>query len=62
MKKTKLRQAVDAKLTADAEVFEQTRIALQTVFDALNKGQKNKLLKNEEIVSLFERYGVGGDA
>lgn len=62
MKKTKLRQAVDAKLTADAEVFEQTRIALQTVFDALNKGQKNKLLKNEEIVSLFEKYGVGGDA
>lgn len=62
MKKTKLRQAVNAKLTADAVEFEQTRIALQTVFDALNKGQKNKLLKNEEIVSLFERYGVGGDA
>lgn len=62
MKKTKLRNAVDAKLKANAIEFEQTRIALQTVFDALNKGQKNKLLKNDEIVSLFERYGVGGDA
>lgn len=61
MKKTKLRNAVDAKLTADAEAFEQTRIALQTVFDALNKGQKSKLLKNDDIVTLFERYGVGGD-
>ena len=62
MKKTKLRNAVDAKLKANAVEFEQTRVALQTVFDALNKGQKNKLLKNDEIVSLFERYGVGGDA
>lgn len=62
MKKTKLRNAVDAKLKANAIEFEQTRVALRTVFDALNKGQKNKLLKNEEIVSLFERYGVGGDA
>ena len=62
MKKTKLRNAVDAKLKANAVEFEQTRIALQTVFDALNKGQKNKLLKNEDIVALFERYGVGGDA
>ena len=62
MRKTKLRQAVDAKLKANAVEFEQTRIALQTVFDALNKGQKNKLLKNEDIVALFERYGVGGDA
>ena len=62
MKKTKLRQAVDEKLRSNAIEFEQTRIALQTVFDALNKGQKNKLLKNDEIVSLFERYGVGGDA
>lgn len=62
MKKTKLRNAVDAKLKANAVEFEQTRLALQTVFDALNKGQKNKLLKNDDIVSLFERYGVGGDA
>jgi hypothetical protein len=31
---------------------------LQTVFDALNKGQQNKILKNEEVKALFDRYGV----
>lgn len=40
------------------ENIEQTRFALQTVYDALNKGQRQKLLKNEEIKVLFDRYGV----
>lgn len=36
----------------------ETKQALQTVFDALNKGQQNKILKDEEVKALFDRYGV----
>ena len=51
MKKTELKQAVDVRIT-------ETRTALQTVYDALNKGQKQKLVKNEAIKALFDMYGV----
>ena len=37
---------------------EETKEALQTVYDELNNGQQKKLLKNENIKALFERYGV----
>ena len=37
---------------------EQTKNALQLVFNELNKGQQKKLLKNEEIKKLFDRYNV----
>ena len=40
------------------EVIETTRDALQTVYDALNQGQQKKLLKDEAVAALFERYGV----
>lgn len=36
----------------------ETKEALQTVHDNLNNGQRQKLLKNEEIKKLFDRYGV----
>lgn len=36
----------------------ETQAALQAVWDALNHGQQNKLLKNESIKALLERYGV----
>ena len=36
----------------------ETKEVLQTVYDQLNNGQQNKLLKNENIKALFERYGV----
>ena len=36
----------------------ETKQALQTVYDALNNGQQKKLLKNEEVKALFDRYGV----
>ena len=58
MKKEKLRQAVNDKIEADAVEFDETKNALQTIYDALNKGQKQKLLKDDEIVALLERYGV----
>ena len=39
-------------------VCTETQQALQIVFDALNKGQQNKILKNEKVKALFDRYGV----
>lgn len=39
-------------------VFEETKNALQTVYDSLNKGQQQKILKNESVAELFKRYGV----
>lgn len=39
-------------------VKEETRVALQTVYDELNQGQQKKILKNEEVKALFDRYGV----
>lgn len=39
-------------------VVDETRTALQTVYDALNPGQQKKILKDEAVAALFERYGV----
>lgn len=36
----------------------ETREALQTVYDALNQGQRQKILKNENVKALFDLYGV----
>lgn len=49
------RQELMSKVTL---VKEETRAALQTVFNELNNGQQKKLLKNEAIKALFDRYGV----
>lgn len=47
------------KWTARASaVAEETRQALRTVFDALNQGQQQKLMKEKAVKSLFDRYGV----
>lgn len=42
---------------ADA-IATDTKDALQTVYDSLNQGQQQKLLKNEQVKTLLERYGV----
>ena len=39
-------------------VAEETKIALQTVYDSLNQGQQKKILKDEKVKELFDRYGV----
>ncbi len=36
----------------------ETRDALQTVYDALNQGQQQKLMKDEKVKALFDLYGV----
>lgn len=51
MDKTTLNEAVKA-------CKEETKFALQIVYDLLNQGQQKQLLKNEAVVELFDRYGV----
>lgn len=51
MKKAELNKKTDA-------VIIETKEALQTVYDALNAGQQNKILKKEAVKVLFDRYGV----
>lgn len=55
MTKEKLTSAVDAAKT-------KTRDAMQTMYDALNKGQKKQIVKNEAVKMLFDRYGVSYEA
>ncbi len=51
MKKEQLTAAVDVWI-------EQTRTALQTVYDVMNHGQQKQIIKNEEVKNLFDRLGV----
>ncbi len=41
-----------------ATVKTETKNALQTMYDALNHGQQQKIIKNEKVKALFDRYGV----
>ena len=51
MKKTTLDRKVE-------EVKTETKVALQIMYGALNQGQQKKIIKNEEVKTLFDRYGV----
>ena len=51
MTKYKLKQKTET-------VMNETKNALQIVYDELNHGQQQKLLKNEVVAALFERYKV----
>ena len=51
MTKTELNQAVE-------NFRNQTKEALQTVYDALNQGQQKQLIKNEKVKKLLDLYGV----
>lgn len=51
MKKNVLREKTN-------NVVNETREALQTMYDALNHGQQKQIIKNEEVKTLFDRYGV----
>lgn len=44
--------------TKTTEVINETRTALQTVYDALNQGQQKKIVKDQAVKALFDRYGV----
>ena len=49
--KVRLRQNTEA-------VKADTKSALQTVFDSLNRGQQKKILSVPQVKALMERYGV----
>ena len=51
MKKEDLNNAVNS-------LKNETHDALQLIWDATNKGQRNKLLKNPDIAALLERYHI----
>lgn len=51
MKKADLIAAVQAVKT-------ETKEALQTMYDELNHGQQQKIIKNDNVKALFDRYGV----
>ena len=51
MTKTELNEAVKA-------FKKETKEALQLVYDELNQGQQKKLLKDENVKVLFDRFGV----
>ena len=51
MRKDKLTEAV-------AVTKNETKNALQTVYDALNQGQQKKIVKDEDVKRLFDLYGV----
>lgn len=51
MTKKQLQERTDAAV-------EQTRAVLQTVCDALNQGQRKKLLKDAQVAALLTRYEV----
>ena len=39
----------------------ETREALMTILAELNRGQKQKIVKNAKVAELLERYGVSAD-
>ena len=45
-------------ITAVQMVKDETRNALQTVYDSLNQGQQKKIVKDEAVKALFDLYGV----
>ena len=51
MKKLELFEVVQTVKT-------ETRNALQTMYDAMNQGQQKKIVKDEKVKSIFDRYGV----
>ncbi len=36
----------------------ETRDALQTVYDTLNQGQRKKIVKDQAVKAILDRYGV----
>ena len=41
-----------------AAIKNDTKTALQTVYNALSQTQQKKMVKNEQVKALFDRYGV----
>lgn len=48
----------DTLKTAVENCKNETKEALQTVYNELNNGQQKKLLKSEKVRELFDCFGV----
>ena len=46
------------KFTVPNDEEQNMRSILQTVYDALNRGQQKKIVKDEAVKALFDLYGV----
>jgi len=42
-------------------VYSETQAALKLVYESLNQGQQNKLLKGEAVKKLLVHYGIVED-
>lgn len=51
MTNRELRQAVQT-------AKDETRVALQTLYDTLNPGQRKQLIRKDAVKVLFDLYGV----
>ena len=49
---------MDKWTKAAQTVFDETREALQLVYDSLNNGQQQKLLKDRKVKELLAHYEV----
>ncbi len=49
------RSALEAAVTAAKN---ETKAALQAVYDSLNDGQQKKIVKDGKVKALFDLYGV----
>lgn len=47
---------------ATAAYKTETRLAIETILDALNQGQRKKIVKDPAVARLCERYGVNTGA
>lgn len=45
-------------IAAVENVKAETKSALQTVYDAMNQGQQKKIVKDDAVKALFDRYWV----
>ncbi len=41
-----------------AEAKAQTKAALETIYNALNQGQRKQIAKDDKVKTLFDLYGV----
>lgn len=48
-----------AELKAAVEAFKaETKAAMETMYNELNHGQRKKIVKDEKVKALFDRFGV----
>lgn len=44
--------------TKTDSVISETKNAIETIYNALNRGQRKQIVKNEQVKILFDRYGI----